>query len=112
MNENTKNRDSRGHRFGKGNKAAVGNRGGGRPRAPYRELLETYSTEALASLRRVALDPSHPWHELHGFNPTRELARICTPKLTAIEPVSESGPTFAEIARRMAERERELGPVA
>ncbi len=112
MNDNTTGKDSRGHRFAMGNRAAVGNRGGGRPRAPYRELLERYSAESLDLLWQVAHDASHPWHDLHGFNAARELARICTPKLTAIEPSSETGPTFADIAQRMAERGRDLGPAA
>ena len=88
--------------FQKGNKAAVGNRGGGRPRAPYRERLERYSVESLDLLWRVANETAHPWHDLHGFNAARELARICTPKVTALEPTQGGDTlTFVDIARRM-----------
>lgn len=87
-----------------GNQAAVGNRGGGRPAAPYRAEVEAYSSQSLAVLWAVATDPAHPWHELHGFAATRELARICTPRLAALEPPPEPGAlTFVDLARAMIE---------
>ena len=93
-------------RFAAGNRAAVGNRGGGRPRAPYREQLERYSEESLGLLWEVANDPEHPWHAAHGFQAARELARICTPRLSQLEAQPEAGAlTFLDLARAMTETE-------
>lgn len=62
-------------RFKRGNRAAVGNRGG-RPRKVLTEKLNRYSEFALDALYKKARDKDDP----ERFMALRELARLCTPR--------------------------------
>ena len=71
-------------RFVRGNTAAVGNRGGGRPPSLLRQLPRKDARRIWRELRAIAFDPAHPLHERHAFEALRTLATLTFPKPQAI----------------------------
>ncbi len=71
-------------RFRSGNRAAAGNRGGGRPPSLLRELPRKDARRIWSELRAVAFDTAHPLHERHGFEALKTLATLTFPKPQAV----------------------------
>ena len=70
--------------FRRGNRAAVGNRGGGRPPSELRAITTRDAARVWRELRRVAFDSEHPLHDRHAFEALRELARLIFPRAQAV----------------------------
>lgn len=97
-------------KFETGNRMAVGNRGGGRPRALLQELTTGDAPEIWAELKAIAFDHAHPLHPRHGFEALKTLATLAFPRLQAVAVQAsvvdhETEPSLAilELARRASE---------
>lgn len=73
-------------RFRSGNRAAIGNRGGGRPPSLLRELPEKDARRIWRELHATAFDTTHPFDDRHGFEILRKLAALTFPKPTDSAP--------------------------
>jgi len=67
-------------RFQPGNRAAIGNRGGGRPPKLLREITSADASRVWRELRAIALKPSHPMHARHGFRALCTMAAYIFPR--------------------------------
>ena len=89
-------------RFLSRNRAAIGNRGGGRPPSLLRELPLKDARRIWRELRAVAFDIAHPLHDRHGFEALRTLATLTFPKpqTVALEAVEDGIPQDCIIIHR------------
>lgn len=78
-------------RFVSGNRAASGNRGGGRPPSLLRELPHKDARRIWRELRAIAFDTAHPLHERHAFEALRTLATLTFPKPQAVALAVDDG---------------------
>jgi hypothetical protein len=104
-------------RFEQGNRAAIGNHGGGRPRRLLRDLTSRDAEKIWRELNRIAFDRQHPRHARDGFRALRELAVLTFPRpqsmilegTVEVADVSLGIAKLAQVAsRRLQEREREM----
>ncbi len=101
----TRCRNSGAHRKGQfraGNRAAVGNGGGGRPPSELRAITTRDASRVWRELRRVAFDVRHPLHDRHAFEALRELARLIFPRPQAVafeDPESGEGRSLKDCIR-------------
>jgi hypothetical protein len=69
----------------------------GRPPAIYRDKLIRQGDRMRALMEKVVRDPTHPWHDEHAPRFVLELAKMATPKLTALEGKDGDKIKFADV---------------
>ena len=95
-------------RFGPGNQAAVGNRGGGRPPKLLRELTTGDAAKVWRELKAIAFKPEHPLHARFGFHALRTMAQLAFPRPTPAPPDDGLYPSFTLLD--LLRRDDDLAP--
>lgn len=71
----------------------------GRPPLVYRDKLIRQGDRSRNYMEKVAFDTTHPWHQEWGPKFLMELARLGTPRLTALEGKDGAELKFADVAK-------------
>lgn len=71
----------------------------GRPPLVYRDKLVRQGDRARNYMEKVAFNATHPWHQEWGPKFLMELARLGTPRLTAIEGKDGAELKFADVTK-------------
>ena len=91
-------------RFSHGNRAAVGNRGGGRPPRLIRALTTDDAPKIWDELKRIAFDVQHPLHAHRAFDAIKVMAAVTFPRpQTVVVEASEGTAAESLTMLRLAE---------
>lgn len=80
-------------RFQARNRAAVGNRGGGRPPKLLREITTADAARVWRELKAIAFKRDHPLHARYAFHALRMMAQLTFPRPLPAPP-EEPGPGY------------------